>query len=473
MGLDSLVQRLTVGAAAGLALLAGEVPQPAFAADPESEVKKPEASLYTLLFSRNISERDHAIEGMFNEVYDILHQVYDTRKEPKKPFKLGDREKKALDKARTQVNQKIDALEAVASQRELGIEKAFFEKQREFVRGIDPTQYDWSLPFHPALWKEEFVAAVDNAVCRMLQRTEEKWLEAQGIKTPEGFVLIPAGTFVKGSNRKEAQYFENIVPVPSEWKGNFPNTDQPRTYSPVGYMAEVPRSPTMVRKSFWMAIHEVTNQEYARFLIATNRQNSAGVHWKGGDTLPYTWKDGQTPPVGQENWPFMFADGYAAIKASAFLGARLPTAEEWELAGRGYGGRLWPWGNRLDLSLGAFRETIKERGEYLAKVGSFSSDKSPFGSFDMAGNIGEWTGSIFSAPVTPDWDNVEKTRDRKEYVNLRIIKSGGWPVSSGLSEHRLARTIPLNPIIGDKIGFRCVMDIAPQPQYIQPSHPPK
>src|SRR6185369_16406085 len=69
---------------------------------------------------------------------------------------------------------------------------------------------------------------------------------------------------------------------------------------------------------------------------------------------------------------------------------RLPTGEEWELAARGVDRRTHPWGSRFDAALCHVSTSFEEEPD-LAPVGTFTSDRSVYGAYDMAGCIQEWT----------------------------------------------------------------------------------
>ncbi len=135
-------------------------------------------------------------------------------------------------------------------------------------------------------------------------------------------------------------------------------------------------------RPFLIGRYEVTNSEYLRFLRDTGRKP------------PQAWRKSAMQP-GEKDRPAANISADEAIEFCKWLAGkiglklRLPTPDEWEAAA-GFDSqpqamRKYPWG-------AAFKKDAAHlSGKSTVDVGSFKDDQSPFGSFDMAGNVCEWT----------------------------------------------------------------------------------
>ncbi len=137
--------------------------------------------------------------------------------------------------------------------------------------------------------------------------------------------------------------------------------------------------------AFWMDKHEVTNEQFARFLNAQAGDVSPNLD----PAVPGLVREGGAwrAAPGRERHPVAGATWYGAEAYARWVGGRIPTALEWEKAARGTDGRTYPWGEETpDATTCNFGQT--GLGD-TAPVGSFPKGASPYGVLDMAGNVYE------------------------------------------------------------------------------------
>lgn len=232
----------------------------------------------------------------------------------------------------------------------------------------------------------------------------------------DDFVYIPAGPFIYGP---EVTY-ERLEQAPP-----------PR-----------PRQ-TMELDEFWIAKYPVTYREWKAFLDDT------GHHWIGNW---YTIRRGwlrrysicDAYPSEMADYPIVDVTWTDALAYCGWLSEKLgltcalPTEFQWEKAARGVDGRTFPWGeayprpelahlqatHTLKLDYYFYNLFVRPKKELARSgwywrigaplpVGSIPENVSPYGCVDMAGNIWEWTASLYNDALP----------------HFHVVKGGSWGYS--------------------------------------------
>jgi formylglycine-generating enzyme required for sulfatase activity len=149
----------------------------------------------------------------------------------------------------------------------------------------------------------------------------------------------------------------------------------------------------------------------------------------------------------RSNHPINCVDLYQAESYCRWQKKRLPSEEEWEYAARGTDGRSYPWGDATPQKRACFRGTNLAI-EGTCAAGGYPGDRSPFGLFDMAGNVSEWTASGFSA-------NYAKPRKS----DLQVVRGGGWGDVEPEYLSAFARGRSSRGMRASALGFRCARSV--------------
>jgi serine/threonine-protein kinase len=211
-------------------------------------------------------------------------------------------------------------------------------------------------------------------------------------------LLVPAGNFIFGS---PAEHSDQKVTLPA----------------------------------FYIDETEVSNAEYQRFCAAT------------GHAPPQTPDYDSHPEYPVSGVTYQDATAYAL-----WAGKRLPTEEEWEKAARGTDGRVYPWG---DVPWAGDLPTS------LQPVNSNPLRLSPYGAYNMAGNVWEWT----ATPINPSPGEINAMRrlvnGQSFSADWHVVKGGSFARGDSqefaVAKHRGLSIDARSPWI----GFRCVRNAPP------------
>ena len=213
---------------------------------------------------------------------------------------------------------------------------------------------------------------------------------------------------------------------------------------------------TMVLGDYYIDKYEVTNILYRACVNASACKRpkhygsySSGTYYEHPDYVDY--------PVLYVDWEM--ADTYCRWRGD---GARLPTEAEWEKAARGETNDSYPWGNTLGCEYASYKNGGALCSVGTSKVGSYEAGKSPYGVYDMAGNVWEWVADwynkfyYYTAVVNPNPMGPLSN----DGTHRRVIRGGSWdepPISM-----RSTNRYPVDhELADDETGFRCARPLDP------------
>ena len=243
-------------------------------------------------------------------------------------------------------------------------------------------------------------------------------------------VFVPADDFLMGSTDQQV-------------------TDALKLCTTCNFDDEKPQH-TVSLDAFWIDQHEVTNAQYKQC-------ESAGKCTTPSEKKSYT-RDSYYGNAQYDNYPVIYVSWDDAKNYCTWAGKRLPTEAEWEKAARGTDGRIYPWGNQApagDLLNFADKNTnfdwsdkkIDDKYADTSPVGNYPNGASPYGAYDMAGNVWEWTADWYQM-----YPGGNASNDFGE--KYRVLRGGSWLLVAG--HFRAASRGRSNLARNGDIGFRCV-----------------
>jgi formylglycine-generating enzyme required for sulfatase activity len=239
-------------------------------------------------------------------------------------------------------------------------------------------------------------------------------------------VLVPAGEFLMGS--------EN-------WSGS----EKPAHTISLG--------------AYYIDQFEVTTAAFAEFLNEAGNQieGVAGdAHWveENDPDLHIHRVEGiwQADP-GRENHPMNEVTWFGARAFCEWRDARLPTEAEWEKAARGPDGRTYPWGEA---------EPTCEMANFAGcnydsvPVDSYPEWVSPYGAYNMAGNVHEWTADWYSEDYYANSPYENPTGP--ESGDFKIFRGASW-FNASFNTRTTYRYLKLPVLTYKANGFRCAKSV--------------
>ena len=219
--------------------------------------------------------------------------------------------------------------------------------------------------------------------------------------------------------------------------------------------------------AFWIDQTEVTNSMFARFVSAKDYKTDAeklgsgytfsGTAWsdvKGAD-----WQHPGGPSTnirGLDNHPVVLVSWNDAQAYCEWAGRQLPTEAQWEKAARGTDGRIYPWGNQTAKCEYAVMDDGSGngcgKGNAAWAVGSKPRGNSPYGAYDMAGNVWEWVADWYDEKYYGS--SPPKNPSGPTSGQYHVLRGGSWSVTA--QDVRTAFRFRLYPVFRDfSVGFRC------------------
>ncbi len=255
------------------------------------------------------------------------------------------------------------------------------------------------------------------------------------VRTQDGMsmVFVPAGKFTMGS-------------------GNNASQEQPVH--------------TVNLSAFWIDQTDVTNAMFKTFVQALSYKTQAEVNGKAEvfntstGFVATTGADWQHPLgpgsslTGLDEHPVVQVSWQDASNYCAWAGASLPSEAQWEKAARGPTPRVYPWGDQFNPN----NANYGQKTGATSSVTQYQSGASPYGAYDMAGNVWQWVADWYADnyyQVSPGNDPAGPGTGK-----YRGVRGGSW-FNAGPDVRTTIRGTGVPASSYSLIGFRCARGNTP------------
>ena len=218
---------------------------------------------------------------------------------------------------------------------------------------------------------------------------------------------------------------------------------------------------------YYLDQFEVSVGQYAQFLNEFVGVNQYGTgcffalclrsQFEGMDSFMTTNTQGHTGQGESENRPVNHIRFLGAKAYCEWVGGRLPTEAEWELAARGPEGRTYAWGETppndtlTTFGYNAVGETYQL---FVESIDAFPDGATPLGIHALTGGVAEWTADLYAPDfyaTSPLENPLNETGDgNRDYV----VRGGAWntPLEELTTTHRAVLNLTAD---NSAVGFRC------------------